>query len=67
MKTFNIHYKNAEGQIDSTSENVSTYLLEKTFGKQFAETILNQSGLSDFYFKMTLETDTQIWVITRNG
>jgi len=66
MKTFEINYKNAEGQIDRTSANANQYLLEKTFGKQFADVILNQSGLSDFHFKLILETDTQVWTITRN-
>jgi len=66
MKNFKINYRNAEGQIDTTSKNVGQYLLEKTFGEQFAEVIMNQSGLSDFHFKLILETDTQIWTIIRD-
>lgn len=66
MKTFNISIKNADGEVDR-NEKVPEHNLDLWLGTPFAQVVVNQSNLSELHFKLTLETDLQVWTIERTS
>jgi hypothetical protein len=65
MKEFEVTFQNAEGQVGKNLGRFTEKNLSLAIGKQFAETIINQSRMSDFWFELTMKSDTTIWTIKR--